>query len=120
MNTLMIEEKPRAIQVEFDEFSLSVLMADRRKLVIPLDWYPRLLYATLNERMSYEIWDDGGVLAWPLLDEHIGLTALLSGQRSKESLSSLEKWKKELQQRRKAGDTGTWGQRLDLPDWWKQ
>ena len=73
---------------------LVVELEDGRSLAIPLEWYPRLLHGTAEERQNYQLLGDGYAIEWPELDEHIGIEGLLAGRRSSESQTSLEKWLK--------------------------
>jgi hypothetical protein len=82
MSTLELEVgdlKPRA--VEFTAAELIVTLADGRKIATPLDWYPRLLRASVTERSNYEIMAMG--VHWPDLDEDLSVAGMLKGQRAK-------------------------------------
>ena len=41
---------PRAIEVAVSEDELVVVLADGRRIAVPLAWFPRLLNATDDER----------------------------------------------------------------------
>ncbi len=120
MTTLTVEKEPRAVRLETDDTHLTVHLADGRAFVVPLSWYPRLEYGTSSERAHYALWDDGAVLAWPDLDEHIGVAVLVAGRPSGESRSSLGRWKKKLAERRKVPNPGPWVEPKPLPDWWDE
>lgn len=92
MTTLMLETDPLATQIEVTDEKLIVNLIDGRSLIIPLSWYPRLLYATKKERENWEILGDGYAIAWDDLDEHIGIESLLAGKSSGESDRSFERW----------------------------
>ena len=94
MTTLTLEIEPVAIDVIVTDTKLVVELEDGRSLTIPLEWYPRLLHGTAEERQVYELLGAGYAIAWPALDEHIGIEGLLAGRRSSESQKSLEKWLK--------------------------
>jgi hypothetical protein len=82
MSTLELEVgdlKPRA--VEFTASELVVTLIDGRKIVTPLEWYPRLLRASLKERGNYEIMPMG--IHWPELDEDLSIAGMLKGRRAK-------------------------------------
>jgi hypothetical protein len=70
--------KPRA--VEFTASELVVTLADGRKIVTPLEWYPRLQRASAAERANYEIMSMG--IHWPLIDEDLSIAGMLKGQRA--------------------------------------
>ncbi|MBE9063981.1 DUF2442 domain-containing protein [cf. Phormidesmis sp. LEGE 11477] len=92
MTTLVLESDPLAAVVSVDNDSLSVTLADGRGLSVPLEWYPRLLHASMAERLNWQLIGDGYAIEWPDLDEHIGVEGLLAGRRSSESQRSLQKW----------------------------
>ena len=92
MTTLELEQEPVAVGVTVAEEKLVVDLADGRSLVIPLDWYPRLLSGTEAERANAQLLGDGYAIEWPDLDEHIGVEGLLAGRRSGESQESFQRW----------------------------
>lgn len=92
MTTLTLEIEPIAVEVTITDKKLLIELEDGRSLAIPLEWYPRLLHGTPEERQNYELLGDGYAIEWPELDEHIGIEGLLAGRRSSESQSSLERW----------------------------
>jgi hypothetical protein len=55
-----------------------VTLADGRKIVTPLAWYPRLQGAPDEERADYEIMPMG--IHWPAIDEDLGIVGMLKGQ----------------------------------------
>jgi hypothetical protein len=81
MNTLEIEiDDLRPCAVDFTATELVVTLADGRKIATPLDWYPRLSGATVQQRMNFEIMPMG--IHWPDLDEDLGIVGMLKGRRS--------------------------------------
>jgi Protein of unknown function (DUF2442) len=97
MITLALESEPIAVKVTVTEDDLMVDLTDGRRIIVPLAWYPRLMYATPAERQNWQLLGDGYAIEFPDLDEHIGVEGLLAGRHSGESQKSLEKW---LNQRR--------------------
>ena len=83
---------PKIIQVRVTEDTLSVDLEDGRTISVPLSWYPRLVYATPEERQNFRIAGAGYGIHWPDLDEDIGVEGLLFGKRSAESPESFAKW----------------------------
>jgi hypothetical protein len=71
---------------------ITVDLADGRRILVPLAWYPRLLNASPTERQNWRLLGDGYAIEWPDLDEHIGIEGLLAGRHSGESPQSLERW----------------------------
>ncbi|HEV8715268.1 MAG TPA: DUF2442 domain-containing protein [Candidatus Binatia bacterium] len=92
MTTLVLEVDPMVVNVTITDDRLTVDLADDRRLVVPLAWYPRLLHASPSERQNWQLLGDGYAIEWPDLDEHIGIEGLLAGRRSGESQKSLERW----------------------------
>lgn len=64
-------------KVWFDENSMWIELQDARVLGVPLAWFPRLLDATPQQRMEYELSAYG--IHWDCLDEDISIAGLLSG-----------------------------------------
>ena len=60
---------PRAKEVAITEDELSVLLADGRRISVPLAWFPRLLRATPAQRARFELIGDGQGIHWPDIDE---------------------------------------------------
>lgn len=69
---------PEAINVEFDEDSMWVMLEDGRTIGVPLAWYPRLLNGTAEQRRDMFISPTG--LHWDTLDEDIAISSLLAGR----------------------------------------
>jgi hypothetical protein len=92
MTTLTLEIDPVAVAVTVTDKKLVVELEDGRSISIPLEWYPRLLHGTEEERQNYQLLGDGYAIEWSDLDEHIGIEGLLAGRRSSEGQKSLEKW----------------------------
>ncbi len=92
MTTLLLETEPTAVSVEVTEDDILVDLTDGRRIVVPLAWYPRLMYATPKERQNHELLGDGYAIEFPDLDEHIGIEGLLAGRHSGESKPSFEAW----------------------------
>jgi hypothetical protein len=92
MTTLVLKKEPVAISVSLSSQHLTLELADGRQMVVPLDWYPRLMNASKAERQNWRLLGDGYAIEWPDLDEHIGVEGLLAGNRSGESAHSLNRW----------------------------
>jgi hypothetical protein len=69
----------RAKEVVFTQDELAVLLADGRRVSVPLAWFPRLLHATSEQRSNYEIRGEGQGIHWPDLDEDLSVAGLLKG-----------------------------------------
>lgn len=66
--------------LRFDDNVMWVELDDGRTLGIPLAWFPRLLRATPEQRVHYEIFGGGSGLHWPDLDEDLSVSGLLAGR----------------------------------------
>jgi hypothetical protein len=67
-----------ATAVNFDDSSMWVELSDGRTIGVPYAWFPRLLYATPQQRERVEIGRMG--LHWEELDEDISIAGLLAGR----------------------------------------
>lgn len=68
----------KATSVRFDDDNMWVELSDGRTLAVPLAWFPRLLYATPEQREACRISSRG--LHWEELDEDISIAGLLAGR----------------------------------------
>jgi Protein of unknown function (DUF2442) len=73
---------PRAKEVSITEDELTVLLADGRRISVPLAWFPRLLRAAPAQRARFELIGDGQGIHWPDLDEDLSVAGLLRGTPS--------------------------------------
>ena len=93
MSTLRAEIQPASAQrVTVTETALIVEISDGRTISVPLEWYPRLVHATPEERSNWRLIGDGEGMHWPELDEDISVENILVGQPSGESQRSLKRW----------------------------
>jgi hypothetical protein len=83
---------PRARTVTVSDRTLPVELVDGRSISVPVDWFPRLAHGTDRERANWRLGGRGEGIRWPDLDEDIEVDALLSGHRSTESKTSIERW----------------------------
>jgi hypothetical protein len=90
---MVLKVDPLAMRVAVTNDDLTVDLADGRRIIVPLAWYPRLLSATEAERPNHRLLGDGYAIEWPDLDEHIGIEGLLAGRHSGEIAASLERWR---------------------------
>jgi hypothetical protein len=63
--------------VRFDDDSMWVHLDDGRVVAVPLAWFPRLLAATPEQRVQFELSPRG--IHWEALDEDISIDGLLAG-----------------------------------------
>jgi len=70
---------PRAVTLSVDDDTLTVDLADGRRLLVPLVWFPRLLHAETAKRSNWRLIGDGQGIHWPDLDEDLSVQGLLWG-----------------------------------------
>lgn len=85
-------EVPKAEDVRVTTDSLSIDLSDGRSISVPLEWFPRLVYATSAERKNWRLIGRGHGIHWEDIDEDISVEGLLSGKPSSESQTSFKKW----------------------------
>lgn len=90
-------EIPKAEDVRVTQDTLSVDLNDGRTISVPLEWFPRLVYATPAERNSWTLIGRGHGIHWEAIDEDISVEGLLMGRPSGESLTSFKKWVEQRQ-----------------------
>lgn len=83
---------PEVLAVAVSEETLRVELSDGRTLSVPTGWFPRLAYATEDERADWRIIDAGRGIHWSKLDEDLSVEGLLAGRASAESQLSLKRW----------------------------
>jgi len=100
MSILAVEKKlPNAEDVRVTEDTLSVDLSNGRTISVPLEWFPRLVQATAEERNNWRLIGRGHGIHWEELDEDISVEGLLAGKPSGESQASFKKWLNQRQAR---------------------
>ena len=85
-------EVPYAEGITVMDDTLSVDFSDGRTISVPLTWFPRLLYASPEERNNWRLIGKGQGIHWEDIDEDISIEGLLAGKPSGESQDSFKKW----------------------------
>ncbi|MCC6805497.1 MAG: DUF2442 domain-containing protein [Anaerolineae bacterium] len=67
----------RPVGVEISDNMLRVSLADGRIIATPLNWYPRLMNATSEQLLAYELSPAG--VHWNELDEDLSVAGMLQG-----------------------------------------
>lgn len=83
---------PDIVNITVTDDALTIELADYHALSVPLEWYPRLVHATNEERNNWELYRGVGHIHWEDLDEDISVEGLLTGRRSGESETSFKLW----------------------------
>ncbi|RMF66525.1 MAG: DUF2442 domain-containing protein [Calditrichaeota bacterium] len=84
--------QPYALRVLVTEDTLTVELSDGRTISVPIEWYPRLLHGSTEERNNWKLIGRGEGIHWEDLDEDISVEGLLAGKSSGESQKSFKKW----------------------------
>ena len=72
-----VSSPPRARTLEFVPDAFIVHLQDGRSLTVPIEWFPRLRDATVEQRNRYEFSGSGYGIHWPEIDEDISVPGLL-------------------------------------------
>jgi len=79
MNISAVEiEIPKAEDVRVTKDTLSVDLSDGRTISVPLEWFPRLVHATPEERNNWRLIGKGHGIHWEDIDEDISVEGLLA------------------------------------------
>ena len=81
MNSSGPELRPLARRVELTDDELRVDLADGRRIIVPLAWFPRLMAANSKARGEWQLLGDGEGIHWPAADEDLSVAGLLAGSR---------------------------------------
>ena len=83
---------PTAVGIIITDDALTAELSDGRKITVPLNWYPRLVHATSEERMNWQLIGRGEGIHWPDLDEDLSVEGFIKGLKSGESAKSFQRW----------------------------
>jgi len=78
MNTSTIKIDPLVTNVSFSAEAMCVVLADGREVTVPLEWFPRLRDATIEQRREWRLIGGGIGIHWESIDEDISVESLLS------------------------------------------
>ena len=78
MSTLASKPTASAVDVSFTDDELIVTLADARRVAAPLEWFPRLLQATPDQRANWRLIGRGVGIHWEDVDEDISVRSLLA------------------------------------------
>ena len=67
----------QALNVEFVDDSIRLILANGRDISAPLAWFPRLRDASDAQRANWRLIGRGEGVHWPDLDEDVSVNALL-------------------------------------------
>ena len=68
---------PVAVDVTFDKDVLQVRLSDGREVRVPLEWFPKLRDASVEQRANWRLIGNGVGIHWPDIDEDLSVSGLL-------------------------------------------
>jgi hypothetical protein len=71
---------PLAVEVQLSDAMLNVVLDDGRERSVPIEWFPRLRDATVQQRSNWRLIGLGEGIQWPDVDEDISVAGLLRGR----------------------------------------
>ena len=71
MNTLIFNKSKSAVNVSFFEEKMKIFLEDGREIAVPLEWFPRLRNATINQLNKWRLIGNGEGIHWDEIDEDI-------------------------------------------------
>lgn len=79
MGTSEPRASKRAVDVRVTEDAISIDLRDGRTITVSLEWVPRLLHATPEQRANWRLAGGGYGIHWPEIDEDLTTQGLLRG-----------------------------------------
>jgi Protein of unknown function (DUF2442) len=77
MSFSVISKSKKAIDIVFLNSKMIVFLEDGRELSIPLEWFPRLRKATVEQLNKWRLIGNGEGVHWEEIDEDISIENLL-------------------------------------------
>lgn len=77
MSISTINKSKFAVEVLFTAEKMIVLLEDGRELSVPLEWFPRLRNASMEQLKKWRFIGKGEGIHWEELDEDISVEKLL-------------------------------------------
>ncbi|SMO62266.1 DUF2442 domain-containing protein [Gracilimonas mengyeensis] len=78
MSSLVIHKPVKAKEVWFLDKKLCVLLEDGREIAVPLEWFPKLREASIEELKAWRFIGGGVGIHWEELDEDLSVEAFLN------------------------------------------
>jgi Protein of unknown function (DUF2442) len=73
----LLDKSKKAIDIVFLNSKMIVFLEDGRELSIPLEWFPRLRKATVEQLNKWRLIGNGEGVHWEDIDEDISIENLL-------------------------------------------
>lgn len=77
MNTLTTNKSYLATDISFTNEKMVIYFQDGRELAIPLEWFPKLRSASIEQLKKWRFIGDGEGIHWEELDEDVLVANLL-------------------------------------------
>lgn len=77
MNTLTTNKPYLATDISFTNEKMVIYFQDGRELAIPLEWFPKLRSASIEQLKKWRFIGDGEGIHWEELDEDVLVANLL-------------------------------------------
>ena len=77
MSFSVVSKSKNAINILFSDSKMIVFLEDGRELLIPLEWFPRLRKATVEQLSKWRFIGNGEGVHWEEIDEDISIENLL-------------------------------------------
>ena len=77
MSILTINKSKIAENVSFSKDKMTVYLQDARELTVPIEWFPKLRDANINQLKNWRLIGNGEGIHWEDLDEDISVERLL-------------------------------------------
>ncbi len=72
-----INKSHKAVSLSFSEGKMTIQLEDGRELSVPLEWFPRLRNASMNQLNDWRLIANGEGIHWNEIDEDILVERLL-------------------------------------------
>ncbi len=77
MSILTISKSNKATDVIFNDSKMIVFIEDGREIAFPLEWFPKLRNATVEQLNKWRFIGEGEGIHWEELDEDLSIEKLL-------------------------------------------
>ena len=78
MSDLAVKVDAVAVSVRVTDDEIQMTLADGREVSAPLEWFPLLRDATIEQRSKWRLIGRGIGVHWPEIDEDISVRSLLA------------------------------------------
>ncbi len=76
------ENEPIAVEISFSEDTIHITLSDGREIRTPLEFYPRLANASLEQLLNFRLMGGGTGIHWKDLDEDLSVESIVLGRKA--------------------------------------